>query len=348
MKKFYRLLTLCAFLAVIMISCSKRAGNAEADNVLDDNNQSLSQSATSVKGKGEVIQTVVGDLGVDLTNLTFCSATTVPICAGQTANVGDVAVQTAINGKTYVTYSLKANWYFKEIHLYCGDPNEIPCSGGGNANPGQFPFTKVFTAPYNVQKYSFVIEGLGTEYAVAAHASLAKINPNGAIVDEQTGWGDGCNGSKINNSGTGPWGTFMNYVGSGCTITAAMTEPVNICSNSVDTYFWVNPKNPTALTWREPATVAGYSYTEQEARAIANCYSDADSKYAFMRAATIKLSNTDYGKSPILTSAMNTIEDWLKTKGKLSPTNLPSNNSTVRNAGSIIESWIASHLCAIE
>jgi len=347
MKKYFSLITLCVFAIFLLVSCSKTAGNADAENIFDENNQALSESANSGKGKGEVIQTVVGDLGADLTNLTFCSAKTVPICAGQTINVGEVAVQTAINGKTYVTYTLKNNWYFKEIHLYCGDADEIPCSGGGNASPGQFPFAKVFTAPYTVQKYSFVIDGLGPEYAVAAHASLAKINPNGTILQEETGWGDGCNGAKINQDG-GAWGTFMNYVGSGCTITAAMTEPVNICSNSVDTYYWVNPNNPNALTWRESATVAGYTYTELEARAIANCSSDADAKYVFMRASTLKLSKTEYQKSPILSSAMSTIEEWLKTKGKLSPANLPTGNSTVRNAGSIIESWIASHLCAIE
>ena len=201
------------------------------------------------------------------------------------------------------------------------------------------------------RKYSFVIDGLDEAYVVAAHASVVKLAGNGSQVDAQTAWGDGCTGKKITEQGN--WGTFMNYVGAACTIASASSEPVNMCSNTVDTYFWVNPANPSALTWRNPVTVAGFTYSEQEARAIANAAGTVtgeipDSKYAFMRVATIKLSNTDYPSSPVLSGAIQTIEDWLKTQNKLSPSNMPTGNSVVRNAATMIDSWIITHTCSVE
>ncbi len=348
MKKIHFIVILCACLSVLNVSCSKTAGNAEkdTDNIITDQHSNSPINQGTTVSKGHLEQTVIGDLGADLTNLTFCSAKTVPICAGQTMNVGEVAVQTAINGRTYITYSLKNLWYFKEIHLFAGEQPLIPVNGSGNPVPGQFPFTKTFLAPYNVQKYTFVIDGLDDGYAVAAHCSLVKIGNNGAQLDAQTGWGDGCNGNRITAQGS--WGTFMNYVDAGCTLSAATLEPVNLCSNNVDTYFWVNPASPNSLTWRTSVTVGGFTYNEQDSRAIANTIGDADSKYAFMRVATIKLSNTKYELSPILSSSILTIEDWLSTKGKLDPNNLPTGNPQVRNAANIIDSWIASHLCSIE
>jgi hypothetical protein len=355
MKPFTSVLTLCALAILINTSCTKSASSKVfADDPFDSNGTSMSQQG-SAKAPN-LVEGVIGDLGADLTNLTFCNAKTVPICAGQTQNVGEVAVQTAIDGKTYVTYTVKGLWYIKELHLYAGPQEGIPVNNSGSPVPGQFPFTKTFTAPYANQKYTFVIDGLPATYVVAAHASLLKINSSGTQLDAQTGWGDGCNGKKITEQGN--WGTFVNYVGTACTIAQAAAEPVELCSMPVQNFFWIDPANPTGLYWRNPTvTVGGYTYTELEAKAIGNAADNnsgpgsgnpQDSKYAFMRAATIKLSGTKYEASDVLLPAMTTIENWLKSVGKLSPTNLPTGNSQVKNAAAMIETWIGTHGCAIE
>ncbi|HWJ91045.1 MAG TPA: hypothetical protein VNR87_08020 [Flavisolibacter sp.] len=356
MKPFTSVLTLCALAILINTSCTKTASSKVfADDPFDSNGTALSQQGSS-KNTGNLVEGVIGDLGADLTNLTFCNAKTVPICAGQTMNVGEVSVQTAIDGKTYVTYTVRGLWYIKELHLYAGDQEDIPLNNSGSPAPGQFPYTKTFTVPYVNQKYTFVIDNLPSAYVVAAHASLVKITSNGTQIDAQTGWGDGCTGKKIVEQGS--WGTFVNYVGSACTIAQAATENIELCSFPINNFFWIDQANPDAKYWRVPSvTVGGYSYTESEAKAISatgdnnsgpGSGNPQDSKFAFVRAATLKLSSTEYQKSPILAPAMDAIEGWLKTQGKLSPTNLPTGNATVKNAASLIDTWIQTHSCAIE
>jgi hypothetical protein len=39
------------------------------------------------------------------------------------------------------------------------------------------------------------------------------------------------------------------------------------------------------------------------------------------------------------------IEDYLASKGKLAPNNLPTGNAQVRNAAKIIQTWISTHTC---
>ncbi|MFL5741893.1 MAG: hypothetical protein ACJ75B_16845 [Flavisolibacter sp.] len=355
MKTFKSVFVIVASM-LLLISCDKM-DSAKKDLLADSSNQNLVQpvKVQSSSNKPNLVETVSGDLGADLTNLTFCSAKSVPLCAGQIYNVGEVDVQTAIDGKTYITYITKSNWYIKELHVYAGDQGAIPVTSSGSPVPGQFPFTKVFDAPYTNQKYTFVIDGLAATYVVAAHASLVKLAANGTVLSAQTGWGDGCTGKKISSGGG--WATFMNYVSGSCTLAEAANEDVNMCSYTINQFFWSDPNNPTAATWRKPSVdVAGYTYTEQEAKAIANTPNDnsgpgsgpQDSKLGFIRAVTIKLSETPFNDSQTLGPAMNTIEGWLKTQGKLSPTNLPTGNPSVRNAANMIDSWIGTHTCAVE
>src|SRR4051794_31647855 len=196
MKTIYSGLLLVLFSVLLLTSCKK-------------NTDLLASDAQTQNHDGVLVQSLTGEV-TDAITTSYCAAKTVPICAGQYQNVGTVSVQTAINGKTYITYSLKSYWYFQELHLYVGSQDRIPVSGGGNAVPGQFPFSKTFTAPYSCNKYTFVIDSLPEFYVVAAHSAVVKI-VNGVQVDAQTGWGDGCSGRTINASGGGSWGTFFTY-----------------------------------------------------------------------------------------------------------------------------------------
>jgi hypothetical protein len=335
MKTFTSVLVLCALASTLTISCKK-----SMDLVSQDPN-SQNQISTS-----NPIGSVVGELG-DMTANAFCAAKTVPLCAGQTANVGSVSVQTTIDGKTYITYTVKGLWFIKELHLYVGEVEGIPVSGGGSAVPGQFPYTQTFTAPY-VQTYTFVINGLPNTYAVAAHASLLKINSSGTVLDAQTGWGDGCNGKKITEQGS--WGTFMNYTGASCTLVSAASEEVEICSHPEPRFFGVDPVYNVVTPWRDSTvTVAGYTYNETEGRAIANTQDPSggpkDAKAGFKKVATLKLSHTNYILSPTLLTSVTTIETWLATQGKITPDNMPSAGSTVKNAIKMISAWIDAHNC---
>ena len=98
-------------------------------------------------------------------------------------------------------------------------------------------------------------------------------------------------------------------------------------------------------------TVAGFNYTEAEGRAIYNMVSGTnkpDSKNGFITVATLKLSSTNYAAAvdPTLGKAIAIVETWLANKGKLSPANLPTGNTSVTNAANYIESWIKMYTCS--
>ena len=335
MKTIYSGLLLVLFSVLLLTSCKK-------------NTDLLASDSSTQNHDGVLVQSLTGEV-TDAITTSYCSAKTVPICAGQSNNVGTVSVQTAINGKTYITYSLKSYWYFQELHLYVGSQDRIPVSGGGNANPGQFPFSKVFTAPYSCNKYTFVIDSLPDFYVVAAHSAIVKI-VNGVQVDAQTGWGDGCSGRLINAAGGGSWGTFFTYSGAMCTLASVSNNMVDICSYPVTSFFGVHPVYGVVTNWKDTAVVVGaYTYSEAEGRAIAAAPDPNgqinDAKFAFMRLATLKLSHTNYSQNPALALPANTIETWLAGQDKLSPTNLPNGNFMARNAAMIIDAWINTHNC---
>ncbi|GAC1420258.1 MAG: hypothetical protein NVS1B13_23290 [Flavisolibacter sp.] len=148
--------------------------------------------------------------------------------------------------------------------------------------------------------------------------------------------------------------TMFIYTGGACAVPSPARQSVEppTCSKSVATFFGIDPNSGMQLPWAVPTvTVGNYGYTETEARAIGKVpdnYGNAqDSKYAFMRVATLKLSYTNYLASPTLAPAVATIESWLATVGKLSPTNLPTGNAAARSASATIDNWILLHLCGI-
>ena len=187
----------------------------------------------------------------------------------------------------------------------------------------------------------------------------------------QATWGDGCSGTRINPLN---WATKFNYIKGNC-----MTEEEEICAKPVN-YFFDSTVNGVDIAWPDVngspiplvdslgqpvldilglpvvignngnVTIGGKNYTEAEGRAIFHCYTGAtmpDSKNGFINLAALKLSSTAFGqaKDASLVMAVNTIETWLLTKGKLSPTNLPTGNAAVRNAANFLSNWIKIYTC---
>jgi hypothetical protein len=184
-------------------------------------------------------------------------------------------------------------------------------------------------------------------------------NGNNDNGDDEGNHDSGCSSSCDNEELVG--GSYFTYSSTACVIPPlpvplpvpvqiVLVEP-DICSNEMANFFGIHPAYGCEIAWDQPTvTVAGYTYTEAEARAIGNAPNGflgltQDSKYAFQRAATLVLSNTDYTASPTVGPAMKTILDWLSTKGKLSPSNLPTGNVLVKTQAVFLDTWITAHIC---
>ena len=335
MKTFQSLLI--AFLFIFCISCQKDA--ALLQNVTESRDNGVQSSSILVQ-EDEVLS---------LTNITYCSPITVPLCAGQTNDMGSVTVKTGADGNIYVTYITRNNWFLKEIHLYAGPDGGIPVNDNGNAIPGQFPYAKIFSAPYFYQQYTFVIPNMASLVTIAAHASVVKLSlGNTNVILQETAWGNGCSGTQINGSTSSTWGTKFTYLKGNC-------EPVDICAKAIN-YFFDSTLNGADIPWVDVnalgdyngnVTVGGYNYTEAEGRDIYNGYAfgTSDARDAFVEVATLKLSSTDYAQEVELLSAVTTIETWLLSRGKLNSYNMGGNSSLVRNAINYIDFWISRHQC---
>ena len=285
---------------------------------------------------------------VDTTGLSFCSPVTVSLCTKNGVVIGSLTVQTGSDRNTYVVYSLVGDWYLSTCSVFAGYDNAIPVNNSGVAATNSFPYrTRLNSSTYH--SCVIKINGLPSIYTVAANAVAQKV-VNNRKVDAQSVWGDGCSGNTITSSN---WATKFNYARLNCMV-------ADICSKPLKTYFdstlngvqiaWPSTGNITmSLTGNVTVNVAGYSYTEAEGRAIYNTMNGnnpAESRTAFIHIATLKLSGTNYSLDADLQAAVTTIENWLQTKGKLSPTNLPStSNLAVKNASIFLDRWIKMYTC---
>jgi hypothetical protein len=140
-----------------------------------------------------------------------CPATEVTLLAGQTMNAGTVSVTNDAN-YYYVTYTTANGWLLTQTHLYVGNCANIPVNNPGNPIPGQFPYAGSHN---NITTYTYQVPiaaiGAGNCGCIAAHCVVVKLNSNGGVASQQTGWGAG---TQI-NLGSGNWGTKFEY----CTCT---------------------------------------------------------------------------------------------------------------------------------
>lgn len=298
------------------------------------------------------------------TTISICNTKVVPLCT-KTVSVGDVTVKKGSDGNIYITYSLFGSYYFKSLNLFTGATSAIPISNR-EANVCNFPYKKSFSSSNYTQKYTFVLNNQSATFTIAAHASVVK-KQGSTYRNDEDAWADGCDGIEIYNSSQsssysvsdgddckgGKWATRFSFTGATCTPAppAASTVPEpDICSQPIPNFFGVHSFYGYVYPWIEPqVTVGGFSYTEEEGRAIAGCVDVnnemKDAKYAFLRLATLKLSYTGYSLSPTLAPAVTTVETWLGTVGKLSPSNLPNANTNVKNAAVLINTFIDAHKC---
>ena len=345
MKNFSAKLFLFFLLALAGLSCQKslqlepgnRAEISSSNNISSESGSSGIQSSANPGLSAASL----------LSHVTFCSPMTVPLCAGQHDNIGTVTVKTGSDDNVYVTYTVKGNWYLQELHLYVGDDAGIPVNSSGNPIPGHFPYTETFLPPYTIQEYTFIVPGPSSTFTIAAHAAVVKISiGNGNIIDQQTAWGDGCSGTRITDQGN--WGTKFTYNRGNC-------APPDICSKAVH-YYFDSTLNGLDIPWIDVngsgnvgnVSIGGYDYSEAEGRAIyktIDINGIPDAKNGFINVATLRLSLTNYPQETDLLLAVTTIDDWLTNYGKLSPTNLPTNNQAVRDAANYIHSWISFHIC---
>jgi hypothetical protein len=178
---------------------------------------------------------------------------TVPLCAGQTMDVGSVQAQ-VINTEDglvlEVRYDLDEGYELDETHLYVGKtcPEEL------SSAPGQFPFSEMYSSGVSGDRYligfddicEYEIKGrggngrgrgrgnsgnanggkwektgscgfnLGDCVYVAAHAVVVQRNGDGDVTWEETAWGDGCDGTEFAPGGN--WATYFSYTSSFCDV----------------------------------------------------------------------------------------------------------------------------------
>lgn len=117
---------------------------------------------------------------------------------------------------------------------------------------------------------------------------------------------------------------------------------INGCSFSMG-YWFAKPN----LVWGTNVTVGGFTYTQDQGKAIWNTSNRGgmkDSKLGFLQVAAIKLSGTVLPSASVWQDVA-IVETWLATLGKLSASNLPTGNQSVKAAAGRIGDWIDANHC---
>lgn len=133
-----------------------------------------------------------GDVQFDL-EAPSCDTTDteVAFCAGQTEDIGTVAV-TNDDLNLYVTFTSGNGWYLDETHVAVGiEENDIPQTKKGNPIPGRFPYAcdelepmqTTCTVTIPLEEYGWCAD---TPIVVAAHAAVVQVDGDGC--DQLTFW----------------------------------------------------------------------------------------------------------------------------------------------------------------
>lgn len=195
MKKLLFTLTFLT-LSVLFISCTK------TDTQLRGNED---KPAIVLKGPSSGGGSASGR-EADTPPASTCTPKIVTLFAGQTIDAGNVTVTNDANF-IYVTYNTANGYVLTQTHLFVGECALIPVNKPGNPIPGQFPYSSPHS---NLTSYTYQIPimaiPVGACGCIAAHAVVVKLNAEGQVVDQQTGWG---NGTVINPDGQ--WGMKFDY-----------------------------------------------------------------------------------------------------------------------------------------
>jgi hypothetical protein len=130
---------------------------------------------------------------------------TVPLCAGQTMDVGNVTASFDASGNVTVRYQTTGDWVLTETHLDVqGNQTDHPMTKKGNPKVGHFGNQTDHGAGVTDFTYYVDISGLDNPdgvFAIAAHAVV--YDP--VAQQEETAWGDGCEGLGF------PWNNWATY-----------------------------------------------------------------------------------------------------------------------------------------
>lgn len=137
----------------------------------------------------------------------YCGAIkTIPLYAGQNILMGTLAYANDANN-LYVTYTVDSDWYISEAHLYVGSLGAAPLSGGGTPSPGRFPIKSIFSSQSLAQTVDYTIplpSFIHSNFIIAAHASVLRVDVDGDIVAKETAWAGGTRFQSNKN-----WATYI-------------------------------------------------------------------------------------------------------------------------------------------
>lgn len=113
------------------------------------------------------------------------------LTADQNITVGTVSVWNDDN-MLYVQYLITTgDWVINESHLAVNtDSGAIPQTGNGNPKPGKFAYSnETATGDYT---YEIPLTwDPGINVSIAAHAEVVVLNETGAVIQDETAWGEG-------------------------------------------------------------------------------------------------------------------------------------------------------------
>lgn len=131
---------------------------------------------------------------------------TVPLLAGRTTPVGSVVV-TNSEDTLFILISMDGDWYLKETHVAVAcSLSGIPQTKTGNPIPGRFPYKDSYCPPVQDDLYTLPLSAFPcSNLVIAVHASVVRLSPAGAVLQEETAWAAGDPFPGRN------WATYFKY-----------------------------------------------------------------------------------------------------------------------------------------
>lgn len=175
-----------------------------------------------------------------------CGTTTVtPLIADETVRVGSVEV--ANDGSSlYVSYQTDQGWPIGKTAVWVGASiGELPVTGGGNPQVGQFPYTGRHEDGTTDVVWQISLDDLDVgEIVIAAFAEVGKAR--------EGAWGDGTPISDVGN-----WSTYFTHQGQACAAETVGSDGGAVATPGDDASIEIPAgalAEPTDITI-EPATV---------------------------------------------------------------------------------------------
>lgn len=263
----------------------------------------------------------------------FCgSDNTVELIADRTIRSGTVTINND-NDNYYITYRTSGNWYLNRLHMYAGVASAAPLDHDGHPVPGMFPY---MGSNGLCKEFTFVVpaNSIASCFDVFAYAQMVETDASGNPIRSAEAWAFGQSFTP-----DGHPATFMKYCKQSCDVIEGEG-----CSMSQGYWF----ASPVSVWPTSGVTVGGHTYSKAEALAIWNTTNAGGikhSKKAFLQVATIKLSGSTISPSASIWDEVAICETWLASKGKLSPSYLPTGNNAVSAAAGHIGNWINNNHC---